>query len=91
MQEIIAKIKRYLRDWHNKRIVLTLVVTGCTISLGGFSSPIWLTPLIEFINQSYQVNITVPDSKVDYVVMFSAIITGIILICLGINYVNVTK
>lgn len=63
-----------------------LIGTGCTSILGGFSSPVWLIPLVQFINEKMQTNITIPDTNVDYIVMGTGVVIGLLLIILGLNH-----
>lgn len=83
---VMEKVKVWFRDWHDKKITLMLIGTGCASVLGGFSSPLWLVPLIQLINEKLHSNIPIPDTNVDYVTMFTGIVVGLILICLGISY-----
>ncbi|MGG0938709.1 SAVED domain-containing protein [Brevibacillus centrosporus] len=87
---VIERAKVWFRDWHDKKITLMLTGTGCA-SILGLSSPWWLVPFIQFVNEKFHSNIPVPESKVDYVVMVTGVVVGLILIFWGIKYRQHTK
>ncbi|MCM3623690.1 SAVED domain-containing protein [Brevibacillus borstelensis] len=87
----MEKAKVWFRDWHDKKIAMMLIGTGCTSILGSFATPWWLNPFIQLVNERLHTNIKIPDSSVDYVVMIAGLIVGIILIRWGIKYRQRTK
>lgn len=85
-KKLIEKVKVWFRDWHDKKITLMLIGTGCAAILAGFSTPFWLMPLIQLLNEKLHSNISVPESENDYIVMFTGVGVGLLLIFLGVRY-----
>ncbi|WBL15226.1 SAVED domain-containing protein [Sutcliffiella sp. NC1] len=83
---VMENAKVWFRNWHDKKITLMLIGTGCSAILAGFSSPIWLVPLIQLFNEKLETNIPVPNSDVDYIVMVTSVAVGLLLVILGIKY-----
>ncbi|MCW1927885.1 SAVED domain-containing protein [Bhargavaea beijingensis] len=79
------KFKKFLSGWHDKRIVYTLITTGCASILGGLSTSLWLTSIIHLANEKLNANIPIPGAEVDYISMAVGTLVGLILINKGLK------
>jgi hypothetical protein len=89
---MLNRIMKAFKGWHDKKITLLLIGTGCTLALAGFSTEWWIIPLIQLINEFLHLNLPVPDSeKVDYIILFAGLFAGGAFIYFGFRYNSLTR